>query len=122
MEADYRKPMYFTAFLDWVTGRVKTLGAAAPQCVTHMIQLVVSGSDPDLHEASAFRYNLNKKSNGRIFQVVVAAVARPGNQRGQSLLQSTLDSLVEIFNLFCPFIPLILFFSQALNLCVLEAA
>lgn len=79
-EADCRELMLFTTFVDWVLGKVETPGAAAFPSVTDLAQLVARASDPDLCQASAICKKLNTKSNGRIFQVFVAAMARPCDQ------------------------------------------
>lgn len=76
-EHDYREPMFFTTFVDWVIGRVEALGAAALLFVRYPVQLVVSSSDPGLYQTSAVSGKLSTKSNGSVLQVFVPVMARP---------------------------------------------
>lgn len=66
-KADYREPMLFTIFVDWVFVKVEKLCAAAPSSVKEFLQLVIPGSDPDLYHGSAVCAKLNTSSNGRNF-------------------------------------------------------
>lgn len=79
-EAEYREPMSFHTFADFVICKLETLGAAASPFLTDLVQLVVPGSDPDLHLPSAVRKKPSKKSNSGISQVLVASRTRPGEQ------------------------------------------
>lgn len=55
VEADYRERMFFTKFMHGGIGSVETFGTAALPSVPDFIQLVVPGSDPELHQASGVR-------------------------------------------------------------------
>lgn len=122
-DADYPEPMGFIRFVDWFTAKVDTLGAAAPQSVIDLSQLVLPGSNPDLYQGFAFREKLRRKSNGRVFRVVVAFMTCSDKERPQNPLRRMVKSLTAVPNVLClfgslcpPLLP------QTLDLCVLKAA
>lgn len=94
-EADYCEPMSFTTFVDWVVGKVKILGTATTPSVRDLVQVVVPCSSLGLYQDSAFLGKFITKLNGRIFPIVVAAMARLDEQRRQRLLRGMLEAAVE---------------------------
>lgn len=68
---------------------------------------MILDSVADLLYASAVLCKLSIKSNKGLFQVFVAAMARPDKKRRQSLLRRMLNSLVGVPNESYPFGPLI---------------
>lgn len=46
--ANYRQRLSCATFVDWVLGKVNTLCAGAPPSVRELVQLMVSGSYPDM--------------------------------------------------------------------------
>lgn len=109
-EADYCEDMFLTTFVDWVISKFETLGAAALPSVADSFQLVLSGIDQDLYEASSIRGELSTKSNGRMFRAVAAALAGPDEKGRHNDLRGVLKSLVEVLNVLCPVDLLIFFF------------
>lgn len=81
---------------------LETLCAAAPISSTDLVQVVVPDSNLNLHQAPAVRGKLIRRSNSRVFRVVVATMARPVQQRGQSLLRRLEKSAVNVPSLQCP--------------------
>lgn len=94
--------MSFTTCVDWVIAKVQNVGAFAPPSVTEVVQLMIPGNNPDLHQASSVREKLSAESNGRILKLVVAAVPRPIEQRRQNSLQGVLMSLLKVSNMIVP--------------------
>lgn len=107
VEADSCMRMSFTPFADWVIDKVRTPGAAAFSSVTDSVHVVVSGSHTDLRKVVAVRGRLDTKSNGRTFQVLVAAVARLGEHREHCLLWRMPRSLTSSSICVAPVGPLI---------------
>lgn len=73
--------MSLTTFVYCVFAKVEILGATAPQFLTGLVQLVAPSSDSDMYQAFTVRGKLITKSNGRTFRGIVAATARPDEQR-----------------------------------------
>lgn len=54
-------PMFFTKNVDRAIGKVETIGPAAFPPAIYLGQLMVPGTDPDLHPASSLHRKLNTK-------------------------------------------------------------
>lgn len=100
---NYRDPVTFATFVEWVSVKTEALRENAPSSLKALIRLLVTGSDPDLYNASAVKLKLNTKSNGRMFRVVVAAMPRPDENRRPTPVRRMLTSLVDDPEILCPF-------------------
>lgn len=80
---------------------MEIFGAAASPSVIYFVQLLPD-SDADLYQSSFVRKNPNKKSHGRNFRVIVAAMVRSDRERRQSAPGSLFKALVDAQNLLCP--------------------
>lgn len=76
IEADCRKPISSTTFVNQVIGKDETSHDAPRRGVTYLDQLVVPSRNDDLYQASAVRGKLNTRSSSRTPGILVAAMAR----------------------------------------------
>lgn len=89
--------------MDCFFGKLDTLCANASPALRFFAQRTADESDPDLSRASAIQVKTNAKKNGRVFRVVVAAMARSDQQRCPSSLHSMLSSLAQDGTVYCHF-------------------
>lgn len=66
-----------------------------------MVQLVVPLSDPDLYRVFVVHAKLTAKSEGRVFQVAVTAMAGSDERGRWSSLQRMLNFAVVVLNMLC---------------------
>lgn len=62
LKAEHRKSEFFTTFVNWDTGKIETFGPAASPSVRELVQLVLPGSNPELHHTFAVHEDLNTKT------------------------------------------------------------
>lgn len=121
-KANYHEFISFTTTLDRVIGKVEIAAAASSSPVADYAQLLVLSSGPVLYRPSVVRAKLNKKSDGKTLQLVVAVEACRDEKRRQSPSRRMLKCLVKAPSVLFSFGLSFLFLSQTLDLCVLEAA
>lgn len=85
----------FATLVDWVVVELDALGTDALPALRTFAQRIFDGGDQEIFQTSAIRAEMNAKVSERVWQVVVAALPRPGEQRCLSLLFSTFISLVR---------------------------
>lgn len=104
---DYLKPVCFPTFLDWFLGKLDALETDTVPEVRSSAQQTASGNDSELYQPSAFQAKMRTKTNGMVYRVVVAALARPDEQRLLSPLCSMLSSLIPDVAMYCAFSSLV---------------